>query len=697
MSSERQPRKETFLHIFMLWVTLCLLRMAALHPMAIFTVISGLIAFKLRDRLEFTNRQLGIAATVVLMANLVLNRTIQETGYFLGIGSISFAHLMSWMLILMLVVKRNENTKFARHGLTASVLIACAMSTYLWVVLPLAGVGVLLMVLAFREGQGLKVGRAHIAPAILILGLAAGLTTVATLSETRLGYLLRLFSIVPSSGIRFPPNATLDALQRWNGSDLVVLRVYGKSPPPYLIGRTYDAYDDRSFWLWRNTKIELKAEETVSLSTPSGRQDLPRIYPRGEKVGEPGSEVVRIEYPGGGSGYTLYAPREFHSLASSLDVVHRYSSGRLEERAKDRFDGSYYLFPFQDNGWDPPEPPGASGEIPPELAVNLSLPPTLTPLVAKLAHEIAGSQTDPARKADFITSFLQNKFTYGYDYPFEKGGDALEEFLRDRPPAHCEFFATSAALMLRTQGVPTRYITGFVVQEKAVGDGYYVIRLKHAHAWIEVFLPGQGWVTYDPTPPGVLASPESKAGFSRALAEWLSNQWRKAMALFTLSPKELWARLVTMAKGVSWVHLIALLALVGLYRAGKAYLAYLKKKRKKEAQWRFAEGRHDQLTPMLERLQDAVSPIEWRRDFHETPHEWLDRLGDSTAPEALLEQLQGFLDRYRTHRYSERLTEAEAGELESQLVALEARFKGNSLEPRERPPQDERDSQEVQA
>lgn len=695
MSSEARPRKEAFLHIFMLWNALCLLRMADLHPMALFTVVCGAIAFKFRDRLELTNRQLGIAATVVLLANLVLNRTIQETGYFLGIGSISFAHLVSWMLILVIVVKRNENTRYSRHGLTASVLIACAMSTYLWVVVPLAGVGVILMVLAFREGQGLKVGSAHIAPLVLILGIAAGLTTIATLSETRLGYLLRLFSIVPTSGIRFPPNASLDALQRWNGSDLVVLRVFGKVPPPYLIGRTYDAYDDRSFWLWKNTKIELTAKETVALDTPSGRKDLPLIYPRGEKLGEPGSDVVRVEYPGGGSGYTLYAPREFHSLASSLDQVHRYSSGRLEERAKDSFDGTYYLFPFADNGWRPPVSPEARDDIPPELAVNLSLPPDISPLVAQIAHEVAGSQTDPEKKADFITSFLQNKFTYGYDYPFEKGGDALEEFLRDRPPAHCEFFATAAALMLRTQGVPTRYVTGFVVQEKAASGDYYVLRLKHAHAWIEVFLPGQGWVTYDPTPPGVLGDPESKAGFSKALAEWLSNQWRKAMSLFSLSPKELWGRVVTMAKSVSWVHVLVLLALVGGYRAGKAYLAYLKKKRKKEAGWRFAEGRHDRLTPLLERLQDAVDPIEWRREYHETPHEWLNRLGNSTAPPPLLEQLRSFLDRYRAHRYSEQLSDSEGQELESQVEALAGQFKGNSLQTRERPPQDERDSKEV--
>lgn len=79
-------------------------------------------------------------------------------------------------------------------------------------------------------------------------------------------------------------------------------------------------------------------------------------------------------------------------------------------------------------------------------------------------------------------------------------GHVLNYFLFKSKQGHCEYFATAMVMLLRCANVPTRAVQGFRqgirVQDK------YVVRLKDAHMWVEVFYPGRGWRAYDPTPGG---------------------------------------------------------------------------------------------------------------------------------------------------------------------------------------------------
>ena len=78
--------------------------------------------------------------------------------------------------------------------------------------------------------------------------------------------------------------------------------------------------------------------------------------------------------------------------------------------------------------------------------------------------------------------------------------DPVAEFLFDKKRGYCEYFASAAAVLLRLQDIPCRYVTGFVVQEWNRQGGHYTVREADAHAWVEAYIPGRGWIEVDPTP-----------------------------------------------------------------------------------------------------------------------------------------------------------------------------------------------------
>ncbi len=77
--------------------------------------------------------------------------------------------------------------------------------------------------------------------------------------------------------------------------------------------------------------------------------------------------------------------------------------------------------------------------------------------------------------------------------------DPVEDFLFNRKRGHCEYFASSLALMLRAVGIPSRLVSGFKGGSVNTLTGAYVVEQRHAHAWVEAYIDGK-WVTLDPTP-----------------------------------------------------------------------------------------------------------------------------------------------------------------------------------------------------
>lgn len=150
--------------------------------------------------------------------------------------------------------------------------------------------------------------------------------------------------------------------------------------------------------------------------------------------------------------------------------------------------------------------------------------PQLDPRIAKLAAQITNGATNPYDKASRIETYLKTKYGYTLDLSDPHGKDPLAYFLFDRRAGHCEYFATAMTVLLRTQRIPARYVTGFLPGEYNDLGGDYIVRASDAHAWVEVYFPDYGWITFDPTPPGS-AKP---GGLLERLAmywDWFQYSW----------------------------------------------------------------------------------------------------------------------------------------------------------------------------
>ena len=100
-----------------------------------------------------------------------------------------------------------------------------------------------------------------------------------------------------------------------------------------------------------------------------------------------------------------------------------------------------------------------------------------------------------------VTTYLQHNYRYTLDLPpVPSGRDPVDWFLFDVKTGYCEQFATAETLMLRSLGIPARLATGYATGDYDPILNQAVVRERDAHAWVEVWFPGHGWVAVDPTP-----------------------------------------------------------------------------------------------------------------------------------------------------------------------------------------------------
>ncbi|MFM7321237.1 MAG: transglutaminase-like domain-containing protein [Armatimonadota bacterium] len=142
-----------------------------------------------------------------------------------------------------------------------------------------------------------------------------------------------------------------------------------------------------------------------------------------------------------------------------------------------------------------------ASQLTPEQRVgHLMVPPAVAQRIAPIARKIVDGANSDKEKADRVAEWLMAH--HPYKLGFRPGGkDPVVAFLeQDGTGAHCEFFASAAALLLRTVGVPTRYVVGYYAHE-TVEDDLMLVRQRDAHAWVEAYVDGGKWMTVEATPP----------------------------------------------------------------------------------------------------------------------------------------------------------------------------------------------------
>lgn len=164
------------------------------------------------------------------------------------------------------------------------------------------------------------------------------------------------------------------------------------------------------------------------------------------------------------------------------------------------------------------------GEDPKSIQVaNLQLPGSLPSRVSNLAGQIisAAGADNRYNKVKAIEQYLRSHYPYSLDntsVPPEKV-DFVDHFLFTQKSGYCNHFSTAMVVMLRTQGIPARWVKGFAPGEADSNrPDTYTVRMKDAHAWVEVYFPGAGWISFDPTPSYAIAPAEDGQGAQHSAA-----------------------------------------------------------------------------------------------------------------------------------------------------------------------------------
>ena len=285
-----------------------------------------------------------------------------------------------------------------------------------------------------------------------------------------------------TSGAAFLDQITLDSIGRVRTSRAVVMRLTYEEEPPVideirLKGGTFRRFTGKAWQRGRPDSVQLqRAREGYFRLAPGLIERWMQIWlnlAAGDSLVMP-VEARAVEFQ------TIGLAMDDSGVVSPLI----YPPGTINYRVG-LSAGSNRNLPY-------PAPKQETGEDDESDGV--------TERIAELAVEVAGGGSE-AEQAERIERYLIQNYDYTLDLLGFDSGSPVEDFLFSTRRGHCEYFASSMVLMLRSLGIESRFATGYLGAEYNPFEGYYIVRQSNAHAWVEAFMPGEGWRVFDPTPP----------------------------------------------------------------------------------------------------------------------------------------------------------------------------------------------------
>jgi len=357
-------------------------------------------------------------------------------------------------------------------------------------------------------------------------------TAVLFVFFPRVGLSLLLLNRPPQErmiGFTDRVDLTQIGMLRENRTVAMRIRLDKDAPRPdqlnlHFRGTALDHYDGRA---WSHSDAQRRTEPAGPVTLDSihfAPLDAPTMQIELEPIDPP-----VLFFPPDAMAIDLVTPDAI--MSTQQPSVQRGPEGEFRYRSPEERGVAYnvYLSPHHE--------PTFRRLDPADRARYLEVPPSLPDRIAELAEKWTADATTPMEKASRIEHHLREDYAYDTNSPAPRAREPLDDFLFESRRGHCEFFSSAMAVMLRDVGVPTRNVTGFIGGKYNSIGGYYVVRQGDAHSWVEAYIDGRGWVTFDPTPASGAVPKSTLAGPLGYLSDLLdatNQRWQNQVVGYDL-------------------------------------------------------------------------------------------------------------------------------------------------------------------
>jgi transglutaminase-like putative cysteine protease len=380
-----------------------------------------------------------------------------------------------------------------------------------------------------HEHRHLAFSLVRVTPALVLMILVGAAAVFFLLPRVSAGY-LGGYSFGTDFSTGFSDRVQLGRIGQIQQSDAVVMHIQidGDRQGRYALhwrGVALANFDGKN-WSNPREQVSLQREGNGEFAIPLFSQGIAQsLLARNPTVSGPSKDLIhyRVLMEPIGTNVFFLAPwaRRVSGAYHTLQIDAGGAISNLDsQRAVSLYEAD------SDISTPSPEQLRAAGDYLPPFALGYLQLPRLDPRIPQLAGQMTGSASNSYDKAIALERYLKTQYGYTLQLPRSPVADPLVNFLFERKQGHCEYYASSMAVMLRTLRIPSRVVNGFRSDEFNDVTGNYVVRARNAHAWVEAYFPGYGWITFDPTPGGAVGSPQ---GWGRAMLylDAAASFWRE--------------------------------------------------------------------------------------------------------------------------------------------------------------------------
>lgn len=402
----------------------------------------------------------------------------------------------------------------------------------------------------------------------------------------------------------------------------IILRIWDTLAPPYLRAAAYEKY---VAGIWKLPAIAEK-----KLYPARYRVDYAVFETEDSAAAAPNVKSVWVQATLDNFGFMFAAPNAVGVASKNADSLNYYSTNVFADANGKRSDWYYYVS-------DSAEIYAIAGVLD---SAYLQIQDKLQPFLDSVAVAMKLPPKDSVNfespeyalfNIKLIEEYFIQNFTYSYIVSGFKNhsiADPLVRFWKNKE-GYCEYYATLAVLLLRHQGIPARYVTGFAHPEHVAGRPYATFRRRHSHAWAEVYI-NHNWYIFDPTPPltGMTFAKTSwfaskleglKGRFSYILHLLKDGEWRRVVDNWQTASEQL------ISSPVPYVILAILLAIFAGLKIRKVrknsiskvvsknaahWIALLESAEKRLARFGFARSPGETVSSFANRIEKTLQKVD---------------------------------------------------------------------------------------